>query len=75
MLFLTSLFLPIILYRRRADIGRGLLIGWHLGGVLIDVLMIEPIAWVLERESLNDKLRKASLLFIVIGFHFDYLAS
>lgn len=43
--------------------------------LLIDLFIIEPVAWLLERESV-DKLTKAGSLFLLLlGFHFDLLAS
>lgn len=40
-----------------------------------DILMIEPLAWLLERQSLDKLIKAGSILLLLIGFHFDLLAS
>lgn len=44
-------------------------------GLLVDVLLIEPIAWVLERPSLDRIAKLSGLFFFIVGFHFDLLTS
>jgi hypothetical protein len=46
-----------------------------ISGLLIDMLLIEPIAYILEIGHLDRWLKIGSLLLIFIGFHFDLLAS
>jgi hypothetical protein len=41
----------------------------------IDYIAIEPLAWVLERESLDKIIKFVSLILLLVGFHFDLLAS
>ena len=42
---------------------------------VFDVLVIEPIAWLLERKHLGKLIKLGSLVLLIIGFHFDLLAS
>jgi hypothetical protein len=44
------------------------------GGVF-DMLVIEPIAWLLERDALDRWVKVTALVLLLIGFHFDMLAS
>jgi hypothetical protein len=44
-------------------------------GWLIDVAVIEPFAWVLEREKIVTYVQAASVLLLVVGFLLDMLAS
>ena len=44
-------------------------------GLLVDVILIEPIAWVLERPSLDRIAKLSGLIFFIVGFHFDLLTS
>ena len=46
-----------------------------LFGIVTDALLIEPIAWVLERPRFDRWLKILALLLLLIGFHFDFLAS
>jgi hypothetical protein len=41
----------------------------------IDGLFIEPTAWLLERRSLDKLIKIGALTLLIIGFHFDLLAS
>jgi hypothetical protein len=43
--------------------------------LLIDSLVIEPLAWLLERRSLDKLIKLGSFALLLIGFHFDLLAS
>jgi hypothetical protein len=43
--------------------------------LIIDALIIEPIAFVLEQKSLGTVVKIISLILLLIGFHFDFLAS
>lgn len=45
-------------------------IGW-----LIDMIFFRPLAWLLERESIDKLLKVASFVLLIIGFHFSLLAS
>lgn len=40
-----------------------------------DALVIEPLAWILERPLVDRYIKVLSLLLLIIGFHFDILAS
>lgn len=44
-----------------------------LAGSIIDVLILEPIAWALERPALDKWIKAMSLVLLLIGFHFDFL--
>ena len=46
-----------------------------LTGIIINSVLIKPLAWVLEHPSLDRSTKIASLLFLLIGFHFELLAS
>ena len=52
-----------------------LIIIFSVVGVFIDSVLIEPLAWVLEREGVEKALKIISVLLLVLGFHFDLLAS
>jgi len=43
--------------------------------LLVDFVIIRRIAWLLERPKVENWFRIISLIFLVIGFHFDLLAS
>lgn len=44
-------------------------------GILLDIILIEPVAWVLEREYLDKIIKLLAFLALIVGFHFDFLAS
>ena len=44
-------------------------------GLALDMLVIEPFAWVLDRPALDRLVKFVSLLLLIVGFHFDLLAS
>lgn len=44
-------------------------------GLLINAIFIRPLAWTLENPSLDRFTKIASLLLLLIGFHFELLAS
>jgi hypothetical protein len=44
-------------------------------GLAINSGVIKPLAWVLEHPSLDRFTKIASLLFLLLGFHFELLAS
>ncbi|MGB3491584.1 MAG: hypothetical protein WBA57_02565 [Elainellaceae cyanobacterium] len=46
-----------------------------LCGLAINTFFIKPIAWVLEHPSLDRSTKIASLLLLLVGFHFELLAS
>jgi hypothetical protein len=52
-----------------------ILIGWVSIGLIIDLLLIAPIAWILDKEYLGKWIKVASIIMLLIGFHFDLLAS
>jgi hypothetical protein len=41
----------------------------------IDVLLITPVAWVLEQPYADKVIKIASVLLLLVGFHFELLAS
>jgi len=43
--------------------------------VVIDSFLIEPIAWILEREHVDKWIKLGAAVMLVAGFHFDLLAS
>lgn len=46
-----------------------------LAAVCFDLLIIEPIAWLIDRPAL-DKLGKVlGVTLVIVGFHFDLLGS
>jgi len=49
--------------------------GWSFLWLAFDWLVIRPTAWFLELERVDRWIKVAALLLIVIGFHFDLLAS
>lgn len=46
-----------------------------MAGFTVNVLFFQPLAWVLERSSLDQLIKIVSLLFLLAGFHFELLAS
>lgn len=44
-------------------------------GLLINTLLIKPVAWILEHPALDRDTKIASLLLLLVGFHFELLAS
>lgn len=48
---------------------------FYLVGLVLDVIVIEPVAWVLEREYLDKLIKVFAVIMLVVGFHFDFLAS
>jgi len=44
-------------------------------GLVIDLLVIEPVAWFIEHERVENRIKAFSILLLVVGFHFDLLAS
>jgi hypothetical protein len=42
---------------------------------MVDVLVIEPSAWLLERKQLDKLIKLGSVVLLILGFHFDLLAS
>jgi len=49
----------------------------HAGGAAIDYLLVRPIAWVLDLKSQRpgQPVKWIGFVLIVVGFHFDLLAS
>lgn len=43
--------------------------------IVLGLLIIEPLAWILSRPDLEKLIKVGSILFLLIGFHFDFLAS
>jgi hypothetical protein len=44
-------------------------------GLLLDVLLIEPVAWLLERDKLDRWIKLFAFILLITGFHFDFLAT
>jgi hypothetical protein len=44
-------------------------------GAIVDAAILEPVAWVLDREAVDKVIKSVSFLALIIGFHFDLLAS
>ena len=44
-------------------------------GLLINSIFVKPLAWTLENPSLDRLTKIASLFLLLIGFHFELLAS
>jgi hypothetical protein len=53
----------------------GAMVAALAGGAVIDVIIVEPIAWVLDRPALDRTAKICALLLFIIGFHFDFLTS
>ncbi|MDL1900497.1 hypothetical protein FBR02_06975 [Anaerolineae bacterium CFX9] len=67
-LWIISIVIVIILYA-----GASLL--FTLGALAINALVLKPMVWVLEQPDLSGKVRIISVALLIIGFHFDLLAS
>lgn len=50
-------------------------IGLTTAGLVVNSLLIKPLALILENPSLDRFIKIASLLFLLLGFHFELLAS
>jgi hypothetical protein len=44
-------------------------------GLLIDFGLIEPTAWIIDREHLDKWIKIGSIFLLLAGFHFDLLSS
>jgi hypothetical protein len=44
-------------------------------GLLIDVLLIEPLAWIVDLAAIDKLVKIGSVVALLIGFHFSLLAS
>lgn len=44
-------------------------------GALVDFILIEPLAWCLERKHIDKWVKIISVILLIVGFHFDLLAS
>ena len=69
--FLWSFFGTILLTLLLA--GLALLVS--LPVAIFDLVIIQPFAWTLERNSIGLIVKLASVFFLLVGFHFDLLAS
>jgi hypothetical protein len=52
-----------------------LLFVFAFGGLLLDSLLIEPLAWMIERRHIEKWVKIISVLLLLVGFHFDLLSS
>jgi hypothetical protein len=52
-----------------------LIIALAMLGLLLDLAIIEPVARVFDRDAPDRLIKIGSLLLLVLGFHFDLLAS
>lgn len=52
-----------------------IIIGLTIVGTLFDVVIIDNLAWLLERPKVENWIRVISLILLLVGFHFDLLAS
>ena len=46
-----------------------------VGALILELLVIEPMAFVLERKSIDKLIKIGALLLLMTGFTFDLLAS
>ncbi len=44
-------------------------------GLLADIALITPVAWIISRRSLDLIVKLCTLIAVVLGVHFDFLAS
>lgn len=65
--YITSFLLSLLWYCYRLYRSSSIL--------FMNSLMIEPLAWILERPYINNLIKVISILLLLIGFHFDPLAS
>lgn len=52
-----------------------IIIMFALSGLVINLVFIKSLAWVLEHPSLDQITKLASLFLLLVGFHFELLAS
>jgi hypothetical protein len=52
-----------------------LIIAFAMLGLLFDLVVIEPVARAFDRDAPDRLIKIGSLLLLVLGFHFDLLAS
>jgi hypothetical protein len=71
-----GLFIYCVVFVTLSPVATVLLIVTVLSlGVVFDSLIIEPIAWLLERPALDRWTKIVALLLLLAGFHFDFLTS
>lgn len=73
--FVGGLLLAMILVTLLLPVVAVFLCGVGVLLAMVDVLVIEPIAWLLERERVDTLIKCGSVVLLIIGFHFDLLAS
>jgi hypothetical protein len=44
-------------------------------GATLNTLLFKPLAWILERENPGIPIKIISVILLLLGFHFDLLAS
>jgi hypothetical protein len=75
LLVITVLAALILLATLSPFVTIALIATFSWAGMVFDMLILEPIAWVLDRDHLDRWVKLASLVVLLIGFHFDLLAS
>jgi exoribonuclease II len=43
--------------------------------IVIDLAIVEPLAYVVEKSSLDKPIKIVSLVLLIVGFAFDMLSS
>ncbi|HEY9621732.1 MAG TPA: hypothetical protein V6C78_15330 [Crinalium sp.] len=51
------------------------MVAFTVFGLTVDAVFIKSLAWVLEHPALDQLTKIASLLLLLVGFHFELLAS
>lgn len=69
LILLLSSFGPIVMA------AAALFFSLWLVGLLIDILILRPVIWVLDRDPPGHPVKWAGFILLVVGFHFDLLAS
>jgi hypothetical protein len=67
LMFTTGLVMPVFVLI--------MTVAWLGLGVIVDAVLIEPIALALDRPALDRIVKIGALLLLLIGFHFDFLTS
>ena len=46
-----------------------------VGAAVLQAVVLRPLAWALERESIDRWIKLLAVALLVLGFHFDLLAT
>ncbi|MCH8805670.1 MAG: hypothetical protein IH986_06235 [Planctomycetes bacterium] len=75
-LYLIVMFFAIGLYAWIAGyVTLAVMLLFTLAGLVLDTVLIEPVAWAISRPRFDMCIRVGALVAAILGIHFDFLAS